>query len=145
MDDNQLKSIFDSYSPKLSDETGFFADLERSLDSVEIVKRKSLESKRQNRLSLAITAIIGFGSGVMFTLCFPVVEKLVGELRNLGGEMAKIVDNYGDCLVWATIGLATTAVTLLANDLSKGLIAKKHQKIHHAVNPAQHIGPKIEK
>lgn len=69
--DDPLKQLFDSYDPELRDTDAFMNNLEARLDSVEMIRSRSAESRRHYIMAAVIAAFAGFVSGVIIMLLLP--------------------------------------------------------------------------
>lgn len=79
--DNKLKKLFSDFDPELSSDRMFFQRLERSLNSVEILKKRSEEIELKYKKAVAIAVAIGFLAGFLFSLLLPSLQGAVAVWR----------------------------------------------------------------
>lgn len=77
MEDDKLKELFKSYNPKLSPGARFMARLERNMEAVEEIKRQVVARRRCNSIAVVVASLVGFVTGVLLTLVYPVVEAWI--------------------------------------------------------------------
>ena len=75
MDEDKIKDLFQNFQPELSSDTLFLAGLKKHMEAVELVKRHAAAARRRNRLAVAVAALSGFVTGVIFTL----LMQLLGD------------------------------------------------------------------
>ena len=69
--EDPLKNLFDGFDPELGDTARFISRLEARLDSVEMIRSRSAESRRHYIMAAVIAAFAGFVSGVIIMLLLP--------------------------------------------------------------------------
>lgn len=69
--EDPLKNLFDGFNPELGDTARFMSRLEARLDSVEMIRSRSAESRRHYIMAAVIAAFAGFVSGVIIMLLLP--------------------------------------------------------------------------
>lgn len=69
--EDPLKNLFDGFDPELGDTARFMSRLEARLDSVEMIRSRSAESRRHYIMAAVIAAFAGFVSGVIIMLLLP--------------------------------------------------------------------------
>lgn len=69
--EDSLKNLFDGFDPELGDTVRFMSRLETRLDSVEMIRSRSAESRRHYIMAAVIAAFAGFVSGVIIMLLLP--------------------------------------------------------------------------
>lgn len=129
MEEDKLKSLFSDFEPELSPDLQFLGNLERSMDSVEMVRKQLAEMKSNCRTAVAIASFAGFIVGVLFSLTLPYLTRAVDNWRltlpdaSLATPMA---DNF-TILAWMGIAAVSVFTALNAYDLSLSLLKQKKQ------------------
>lgn len=122
-EDIKLKELFCAYDPRIKSDYDFMSRLEQRLDSVEYIRRQTAKTRRNSRLALAISMIIGFLSGIVFTLAVPyAMELFVGffsSFPKIDVASASVITS------WLAAGAFTVAVTLSVYDISLAIL--KHR------------------
>lgn len=98
MEDDKLKDLFAAFDPELSSDSVFMSQLRHNMQAVELVKQHNRESKRRNRYAVIIASAAGLIMGIMLTLCFPIVGRLLSA--------------NADILLWG-ITAAASAITAI--------------------------------
>ncbi len=81
MDDDKLKDFFGSFDPELSSDIRFMSKLQRNMAAVELVKQRSLATRKRNKVAVAVAALSGVVMGVLITLLFPLVEDWASSIN----------------------------------------------------------------
>lgn len=124
-DDKKIKELFTAYDPKLSSDADFMENLARRMKTVELLKEKTAEMRRQNHLAVTIATITGFMAGIVFTLCFPYLSGMVEALARLAGETGvNFAMQFGDLSAWVIIAMLTGTLSYTAYDIT--LLAAPH-------------------
>lgn len=127
MEDDKLKNLFTGFNPQLSDDNLFMSQLERSLQAVEFAKNHCAEVKRQNRLAIIISAIVGFICGVTFTLCYPYLLNMLEGIKAVSTDVAWMINQYGSLMVWTVCSIATCLLTFVGYDISLFALTARRQ------------------
>ncbi len=77
MDDDKLKDLFNNFRPELSSSFQFMTQLQKNMETVEILKQHNVALKKRNRLAVAIAGVSGFVMGVIMTLLFSLIGDWV--------------------------------------------------------------------
>jgi hypothetical protein len=77
MEDDKLKELFANFQLEMPSSLQFMAKLQKNMERVEILKQHNLAIKRRNKLAVCIAAAIGFLTGVLLTLLFPLIGSWV--------------------------------------------------------------------
>jgi len=81
MDDDKLKDLFDSFDPELSSDIRFLSKLQRNMDAVELVKQRSMATRKRNKVAVAVAALSGFVMGVLIMLLLPFIEDWISTIN----------------------------------------------------------------
>lgn len=125
-DDNKLKDLFASFEPELSSDAQFIARLERSMEAVEIIKKKTTEIQRRNILAIRVAALVGFSFGIAFCICAPYLVELLSALAAFGTQFAAIIAQYSTLITWSILGAATLIFTYLSYEITLLSISRSH-------------------
>lgn len=129
MDDDKIKDIFKDFKPGLSSDADFFLRLERNLDSVEAIRRRSSELQSRSRKALGIAAAAGFLSGLLFSSLLPRLEQALTAVQAPAGSMLNILaDNYMP-LAWLFIGGSVLLTSLNAYYASLSLLRRRQEPL----------------
>ncbi len=79
--DDKLKDFFGSFDPELSSDIRFMSKLQRNMEAVELVKQRSLATRKRNKVAVAVAALSGVVMGVLITLLFPLVEDWASSIN----------------------------------------------------------------
>lgn len=104
MQNDDIKTFFDTFDPDLSPDFGFMKKLECNLDSVEIVKECNAAFNRRQRRAALVATIAGFIAGVAFTCLLPVFGSVLSGLE--WDVLSKILDDSSMSVFSAVLGVA---------------------------------------
>lgn len=110
MDDKKLTELFSGFDPEISSDNLFMSRLQRSLDSVEIVKQHTEAVQRRQRRAMVWAAIAGFVAGVIMALISPYI---IGWLSGLQFEMPAVTGLSTDILITTVTFVVIAAVSVL--------------------------------
>lgn len=130
MEDDKLKQLFSDFNPELSSDFRFIKKLERSLDSVEIIKQHTAEARVRSRKAVFIAAFVGFVVGFLFSLTLPYLSDAVANWQlTLPAEslMRTIADNFM-IIAWIVIGATSVFIAVNAYDFSLSLLKSKREE-----------------
>lgn len=125
MEDDKLKQLFSDFNPPLSDDGLFMSRLESRLDSVELVRRQHAVLRRRRTIAVAISAVAGFVTGVIFTLLLPYIASAAADIKLSFAATSfvfKAADNY---LFPATLFMAAASAFVVLNTYELSLWALK--------------------
>lgn len=129
-EDDKIKSIFAGFSPELSSDFIFMKELERRIESVEIVKRHMARTKRRNKAAIVIASAVGFIVGFLFSLSMPYITRAVSDwqltLPDTSG-LNMIADNMV-LLTWLIIGATSCLIALNSYELSLSIIKNRGRR-----------------
>ncbi|MDE5735097.1 MAG: hypothetical protein K2H83_08175 [Duncaniella sp.] len=80
MENDDIKSLFDGFNPRLSSGADFMARLDRNLERVEMIKAHQQTVRRRGRLAVLLAALAGFVMGALMTLAVPSLTSLLMPL-----------------------------------------------------------------
>lgn len=106
MEEDKLKSLFDSYSPNLSPDGQFLSRLQHNLEAVEFVRQRQAALRRRHRVALAAAVAAGFVVGVVFASFLPLAGDFVVNLSwplVRPGSLGRLTIDY-NVVVWAIVG-----------------------------------------
>lgn len=110
MDDKKLTELFSGFDPEISSDNLFMSRMQRSLDSVEIVKQHTEAVQRRQRRAMVWAAIAGFVAGVIMALISPYI---IGWLSGLQFEMPAVAGLSTDILITTVTFGVIAAVSVL--------------------------------
>ncbi len=129
MEDDKLKSMLTNFEPELSSDFQFMSKLERSLNSVEILKQHAAEVRSRNKKAVVLAAVLGFIVGMLFSLTLPYLSSAVAEWQlSLPGDsmLNALADNF-TIIAWIAIGGTSVLTALNTYEVSLSLIKPKTQ------------------
>ncbi|MDE5842594.1 MAG: hypothetical protein K2H35_02520 [Muribaculaceae bacterium] len=130
MEDDKLRSLFAEFSPEIPDDTDFMRELERNLDSVEMIRRKTQEDRRRSRIAVALAAIAGFVAGFLLSLGLPYFSGLMSKV-NLSVSLHIPVDmwSYGVMIFgWLIVACASGIIAMNTYDLSLSVMTLRQRQ-----------------
>ncbi len=129
MEDDKLKSMLTNFEPELSSDFKFMSKLERSLNSVEILKQHAAEVRSRNKKAVVTAAVLGFIVGMLFSLALPYLSSSVAEWQlSLPGDsmLNALADNF-TIIAWIAIGGTSVLTALNTYEVSLSLLNPKAQ------------------
>lgn len=129
MEDDKLKSMLTNFEPELSSDFQFMSKLERSLNSVEILKQHAAEVRSRNKKAVVLAAVLGFIVGMLFSLSLPYLSSAVAEWQlSLPGDsmLNALADNFR-IISWIAIGGTSVLTALNTYEVSLSLLKPKAQ------------------
>lgn len=81
MEEDNFKEIFNSFNPDLSSDADFMSTLRRSMNAVEIVRKRNAELHRRGKRAIVIASLAGFVAGVIMTILQPYIIAWLGEIH----------------------------------------------------------------
>ncbi|MDE6272632.1 MAG: hypothetical protein K2M31_06460 [Muribaculaceae bacterium] len=127
MNDDKLKSLFADFEPQLSPDSQFIDRLERSLNSVEIIRQHAAGVRKRNRVAVGIATFSGFIIGVLFSLMLPYLSNAVAEWQlTLSNEslMHAFADQFS-IIAWSVVGASSVITALNAYEISLQFLAPR--------------------
>ena len=118
MDDDKIKQLFAAYNPELPSDTQFMERLQRKLQAVEFLKKKTAERRRLNHLAVIIATFVGFISGVSFTLCYPYLKGIITDIAGMNTLLTAFAAGYSDTVIWALTAVVTATLSFTAYDVT---------------------------
>ena len=76
MEEDNIKKLFDDFNPDLSPDNLFMDRVIRSIEGIDAVKSQIEIYKRRNRLWVLLSGCVGFLSGVIMTLLYPLLSEI---------------------------------------------------------------------
>lgn len=115
MEDKDIQQLFQAYQPKLSSEREFMSMLTASMRKVEFLKRQQEAVRRQNRIAVAVSAVTGFMTGVVFMLLMPYISAFIDSVAGEFFSVFRILVEAADpvpVLSWITVGMTTVLLSI---------------------------------
>ncbi len=110
-DDDKLKELFSDFQPDLSSDFQFMKRLERNMEAVELVKRRSEAVRKRNKIAVVVAAFSGFVVGVILTLLYPLVRDTFSTIQFKVPYIAmNPIAISGQVWVWICIALASNII-----------------------------------
>lgn len=127
--DNDIRNLFSSYNPQLSSDAQFMERLERSLNSVEMVRKRNVARIRQSRIAAGIAAVAGFAAGMVCTMAMPALRD---TMNFAGRALSNIVSpetgtGSGEILLWITVASISVIVAVNSYELALSLMRRREQ------------------
>lgn len=127
MEDDKFRSLFAGFDPELSTDFQFMHKLERSLNSVEMVKQRVSETRSRSRKAVAFAAVAGFIVGFLFSLALPYLSGIVAD-RQLALPAESVANAFAEhftLIAWTVIGATSVFAALNTYELSLSLLKPK--------------------
>lgn len=134
MEDDKLKSLFSNFEPEITPDQQFMNRLEKSLNSVEIIKQHSAEVQSKHKKAMIIAAFVGFIVGVIFSLSLPYLSNSVTNWQlslPQDSSLNIIADNFA-IIAWIMIGGASVITAIKAYHASFYLLKPNDSAIYQA-------------
>lgn len=115
MEDKDIQQLFQAYQPKLSSDREFMSMLTASMRKVEFLKRQQEAVRRQNRIAVAVSAVTGFMTGVVFMLLMPYISAFIDSVSGEFFSVFRILGEAADpvpVLSWITVGMTTVLLSI---------------------------------
>lgn len=130
MEEDKLKKIFDDYDPKLTSDSAFLLRLRRNMDSVEIVRQKNMELRKESRKAVMFAGGAGFVAGIVFALLLPGILEIVTRLFSMLPDNIRIGTNETASLTtsWMLIGILILFITYQAYELSLSYFSSRRRE-----------------
>ncbi len=127
MDDNKLKTLFSNFDPELSSDAQFMNKLQRSLNSVEIIKQHNAEFRTRNKIALVIATIFGIFIGFLLSLSLPYLSDAMSDLKLTlpNDSVLKTLANNFTIIAWLVVGGSSVLMALNAYEISLSLFKPK--------------------
>ncbi len=110
-DTDKLKELFEGFQPALTSDSLFMRRLERNMEAVELVKRRSEAVRKRNKVAVAVAAVSGFLMGVILTLLSPVISNSLPTLLiKLPFFSAPAFSVSPEVPVWICIALVSAVI-----------------------------------
>jgi len=128
MQDDDIKKLFDSFSPGLSSDFDFMKRLERNLDAIEIIKSSNAAFNRRQRRAAFIAAVAGFVAGVVFTFLLPFFGRILGGIDVT--VVSNVLHDSDISLLCAILGVASFSLFVAYNsyEISLALMGRSCRK-----------------
>lgn len=125
MEDDKIKDLFAGFNPGMPSDLSFMSRLQQNLDAVEMVRQHNVELRRQNRMAVAVAAVVGFATGFLFSLALPWLGRTVASLAvPADSAMRTLADNYL-AIAWLLIGGTSALIALNAYDLTISIASRR--------------------
>ncbi len=126
MEDDKLKELFKSYNPKLSPGARFMARLERNMEAVEEIKRQVVARRRCNSIAVVVASLVGFVTGVLLTLVYPVVEAwIAGADFSIPGLGVTVMSLDWQIGCWVVMAVVSVLAAINAYELTLSRLSGK--------------------
>lgn len=115
MEDKDLQKLFQSFQPELSSESRFMSTLLANMKKVEFLRRQQEIERRQNRIAVAIAAVTGFISGVIFMLAMPYISAILASAAKQISPTMHIFASITDILPvlsWIIVGITIVFLSI---------------------------------
>lgn len=127
MEDDKIKSLFAGFEPELTSDDQFMSSLERSLRSVDDVKRYARQARSMCRRAVAIAAVAGFGVGFVFSKALPYLSHYMSAwlLTLPDSAVAGAIAENSAIVMWAITATASVFAALSSFELSLAVMKSK--------------------
>lgn len=125
MEEDNFKEIFNSFNPDLSSDADFMSTLQRSMNAVEIVRKRNAELHCRGKRAIVIASLAGFVAGVIMTILQPYIIALFGEIHfslSIPSSQAVNID-------YTLISWMATAIISLTIALNTYHMAMSHHRL----------------
>lgn len=123
MDDSQIKQLFSGFRPTLSDDVSFMARLDERLAIIDDVLEYRERLRRQSRRAIVVAALLGFLTGVVFSLLLPYLQSFITILIDSFSLTVSSLNLPGEIplpsmvISWCILAVAVIAASLSSYNL----------------------------
>lgn len=125
MEEDNFKEIFNSFNPDLSSDADFMSTLQRSMNAVEIVRKRNAELHRRGKRAIVIASLAGFVAGVIMTILQPYIIAWFGEIH----FRLSIPSSQSVNIDYTLISWMATAIISLTIALNTYHMAMSHNRL----------------
>lgn len=131
MDEDNLRQIFQGFTPELSDSGAFIKDLEERLATVELVRQQTRCIQRCNRRAIVLASLAGCGVGILLTILFPYIAALFATLTSsLYPVSSDSIQNlYINLVFYCLAALTSILITVGVYGISFRVMSPKQMSI----------------
>lgn len=125
MEEDNFKEIFNSFNPDLSSDADFMSTLQRSMNAVEIVRKRNVELHCRGKRAIVIASLAGFVAGVIMTILQPYIITWLGKIHlslSIPSSQAVNID-------YTLISWMATAIISLTIALNTYHMAMSHHRL----------------
>lgn len=128
MEDDKIKSLFNNFEPGLNSNVEFMERLNRSLNSVEIVKRQNAEFKARSKRAMVIAGCVGFIMGYIFSLSLPYLKAIVEAWQSTmsSDSILYTITDYYNIFAWTLIVTTVSLVTVNSYNVLSSLFTRRN-------------------
>lgn len=127
MEDDKLKSLFSNFEPDLSSDFQFINKLQKSLNSVEIIREHAAEVRSRSKKAIVIAAVVGFLVGFLFSMALPYLSDAVSNWQ-LTLPRESVLNSFANnftTFAWLIIGGTSVLAALNSYEISLSLLKQK--------------------
>lgn len=127
MEDDKLKSLFSNFEPDLSSDFQFITKLQKSLNSVEIIREHAAEVRSRSKKAIVIAALVGFLVGFLFSMLLPYLSDTVSNWQ-LTLPRESVLNSFANnftTFAWLIIGGTSVLAALNSYEISLSLLKQK--------------------
>ena len=96
MEEKTIEEILKNFDPVLSEDSRFMSRLESNLEAVDSIRQHNLGVISRNRKAVAIAAVVGFLSGLIFSMSLPLIGAWIENFLSIvasGALTTFLIDN----------------------------------------------------
>lgn len=113
MEKDNFKEIFNSFNPALSSDADFMSTLQRSMNAVEIVRKRNAELHRRGKRAIVIASLAGFAAGVIMTILQPYIITWLGKIHlSLSIPSSQAVNIDYTLISWMATAIISSTIAL---------------------------------
>lgn len=113
MEDERLKKIFGDFTPEMSPDYIFINRLKNNLESVEMIRDRSIRLKARCRKAVVLAAFVGMSVGFLLAMILPAfANTLLLNARNVFNDSFLNVIEENSTLV---AGMAIASISLIVS------------------------------
>lgn len=127
MEDDKLKSLFSNFEPDLSSDFQFINKLQKSLNSVEIIREHAAEVRSRSKKAIVIAALVSFLVGFLFSMLLPYLSDTVSNWQ-LTLPRESVLNSFANnftTFAWLIIGGTSVLAALNSYEISLTLLKQK--------------------
>lgn len=124
MQNDDIKTLFETFDPELSPDFSFIRRLENNLDSVEMVKDCNAAFRRRQRMAAILASVAGFVAGMAFVCLLPVLGRVLSEIHS--EIISMVLNDSALSVLCAVLGVASVSLFVAFNsyEISLGVMGR---------------------
>lgn len=112
-ENDPIQQLFDNFDPGLP--AGFMERLERRIELLESIRQENRRLRRHSRIAMAVASIVGFITGILFTLALPYIGHGLQTLAAMLPTLPFVKDAAVNFTIPALLLMALSTAVICRN------------------------------